>query len=91
MFDASKPIILVPFIEDDAELCALYVSNKPLFWITILDPASKVQFIIIDGAHRWVVSLELHLECVYAVAMRPEISVSEMVHTQTDTRVLTVF
>ena len=81
----------MPFIEDDTELCDLYDSNKPLFWITVLDPTSKVQFIIIDGAHRWVVSLELKLECVYAVTMRPEISVSEMVHPHTDTRVLTVF
>ena len=71
--------MVVPYIEGNNELIALYRKDLAKFWTTILDPASKVVFLIIDGAHRWKMCQELVIVKLFAVFMRPEISVGEMV------------
>ena len=69
-FDSLRPMMITPFIEKSPALIQLYRTDLAGFWVFVLDPANNVMWLIIDGAHRWVVSTELALPWVWAVIMR---------------------
>jgi hypothetical protein len=78
-------VIVVPYIEDKPELCALYKSDVAAFWTRILnfenpdELAASVVFLIVDGAHRRQASLELQLKFMWSRFMAPTMSYGDMV------------
>ena len=76
-------ILVVPYIEDNDEAVAIY-NNNPLFfwkrWFDVNDEFHKIiPALVVDGAHRHFVSLELMLVQMSSNFLQPTISVYEMV------------
>ena len=78
-------MITVPYIETSFELCALYLDNIGAFWVRLLkfDPddaeCAKVQFLVIDGAHRRWVSMKLLVEMMWSRFLQPCMSYGDLV------------
>ena len=82
-FDATRPITICPYIEDNEDMMQLYDEDLALFWVTVMSPECTVPFMVVDGAHRWQVTKQLKLSFTFALSARPEISIGEMVRACT--------
>ena len=75
----------MPFIECSAELCKLYLEDIGAFWVRLLkfDPddaeCAKVEFLIIDGAHRRWVSMKLLIKMMWSRFLQPSMSYGDLV------------
>jgi hypothetical protein len=73
-------VLVVPFIEDNPAAIKVYLADEGTFWLRLStpdDPFSTIPLIIMDGAHRHHVSLDLALEDMRTLYARPTISISE--------------
>ena len=78
---------MVPYIEDNVELCNLYINNVAIFWVRLFsfldgaedDAFKDLKLLIVDGAHRHEVSGELGLEFIWARFAPPTMSIHDMV------------
>jgi hypothetical protein len=78
-------VIVVPFIENRADLIKLYKENLAEFWLRLLVPEDDdtlfegVLFLIIDGAHRYYVCKALALVGIWARFLPPTMSFGALV------------
>ena len=76
-------IWVVPYIENNPEAVEVYLNNPLLFWKRWFDVNDEfhkiIPALVVDGAHRHFVSLELMLVQMSSNFLQPTISVYEMV------------
>ena len=75
---------IMPYIETNAKMFALYKADEALFWIRLWDPNDIlhqiVDCLIIDGAHRRHVSKAKLILSMRSLWLRPTTSTNELVH-----------
>jgi hypothetical protein len=73
----------VPWIEDDDEAVDLYLDQRSVFWLRLLDKkddfGSTFKLLVVDGAHRTTVCKKIDISKMRVNWLQPTISVAEMV------------
>ena len=76
-------VMVVPYIEDNNLAMEEFRSDEPAFWRRLLDPndvfARTIKLLVVDGAHRRFISVELKLESMFVIYLKPNISFGELV------------